>query len=305
MNEVASLIESLRPWREELRQALVVLLIVGAGLAARWALMRLVRLFYKTMEARAASPEDAKWIGTVGRVLRQVISIGVLLVIAMLVLNQFGVSIAPILGAAGVVGIAVGFGAQSLIRDYFNGFFILLENQIRVGDVVQIADKSGLVEEVTLRRVKLRDVEGAVHYIPNSQITIVTNRSTEFAFALIEVGIAYKENVDAALDVMRQVGAALRADADYGPRILEDLDVAGVERWEDSAIVLRCRFKVRPLEQWNVRREYLKRLKAAFDAAGIEIPYPHRTIYFGEAKAEGGRASVPPPLVAHSGRRTD
>lgn len=290
MAEFGSWWELLRPWRDELRQMLIVLAIVAGGLVARWALMRLVRHFYKTMEARAASPEDAKWIGTVGRVLRQVISIGVLLLILMLVLNQFGVSIAPILGAAGVVGIAVGFGAQSLIRDYFNGFFILLENQIRVGDVVQIADKSGLVEEVTLRRVKLRDVEGSVHYIPNGQITIVTNRSTEFAFALIEVGIAYKESVDAALDVLRRVGAELRADPTFGPKILEDLDVAGVERWEDSAVVLRCRFKVRPLEQWNVRREFLKRLKAAFDAAGIEIPFPHRTIYFGEAKAQAAFA---------------
>lgn len=294
MAEFGSWWELLRPWRDELRQMLIVLAIVAGGLVARWALMRLVRHFYKTMEARAASPEDAKWIGTVGRVLRQVISIGVLLLILMLVLNQFGVSIAPILGAAGVVGIAVGFGAQSLIRDYFNGFFILLENQIRVGDVVQIADKSGLVEEVTLRRVKLRDVEGSVHYIPNGQITIVTNRSTEFAFALIEVGIAYKESVDAALDVLRRVGAELRADPTFGPKILEDLDVAGVERWEDSAVVLRCRFKVRPLEQWNVRREFLKRLKAAFDAAGIEIPFPHRTIYFGEptAKAAFARPDV-------------
>lgn len=276
----------LRPWREELRQLLVVALIVAGGLVARALLMRLVRHFYKTMEARAASPEDAKWIGTVGRVLRQVISIGVLLVILMLVLNQFGVSIAPILGAAGVVGIAVGFGAQSLIRDYFNGFFILLENQIRVGDVVQIADKSGLVEEVTLRRVKLRDVEGAVHYIPNGQITIVTNRSTEFAFALIEVGISYRASVDAALEVMRRVGAELRADASFGPKILEDIEIAGVERWEDSAVVLRCRFKVRPLEQWAVRREFLKRLKEAFDAAGIEIPFPHRTVYFGDTDSK-------------------
>ncbi|HXF46596.1 MAG TPA: mechanosensitive ion channel family protein [Burkholderiaceae bacterium] len=304
MFDTASLAEWARLWRDELRQALAVLLIVAGGLVARWALMRLVRHFYKTMEARAASPEDAKWIGTVGRVLRQVISIGVLLVILMLVLNQFGVSIAPILGAAGVVGIAVGFGAQSLIKDYFNGFFLLVENQIRVGDAVQIADKSGLVEEVTLRRVKLRDYDGSVHYIPNGQITIVTNRSTEFAFALIEAGIAYKENIDAALDVLRKVGAELRADPAFGPKILEDLDVAGVERWEDSAIVLRCRFKVLPLEQWNVRREFLRRLKAAFDAAGIEIPFPHRTIYFGDPNATAVFATAAQPSAAHSGRRT-
>lgn len=283
MREMSAWLEMLRPWRDELRTALTVLLIVGAGLVARWLLLRLVRHFRVTMEARARSPEDAKWIGTVGRVLRQVVSIGMLLVVLMLVLNQLGVSIAPILGAAGVLGIAVGFGAQSLIKDYFNGFFILIENQIRVGDVVQIADKAGLVEELTLRRVKLRDYEGAVHYIPNGQITVVTNRSTEFAYALIEVGIAYKENVDAVLDVLRRVGREMRADPTFGPRILEDLDIAGVERWDESAVVLRCRFKVLPLEQWNVRREFLKRLKAAFDAAGIEIPFPQRTVHLVES----------------------
>jgi small conductance mechanosensitive channel len=192
--------------------------------------------------------------------------------------------VAPILGAAGVVGIAVGFGAQSLVKDYFTGFFILLENQIRQGDVVQVADKAGLVEEITLRYVRLRDYDGNVHYVPNGLVTTVTNMSRGFAQSVIDVGVAYREDVDEAFEVMRAVAAELRADAAFAPRILDEIEIAGVEKWADSAVVLRCRFKVAPLEQWNVRREFLRRLKQAFDARGIEIPFPHLTVYAGVGK---------------------
>jgi moderate conductance mechanosensitive channel len=184
-----------------------------------------------------------------------------------------------------VVGIAIGFGAQSLIKDYFNGFFLLLENQVRVGDVVEIAGKSGLVEEVSLRRTRLRSYDGNVHYIANGLITTVTNMSTGFAYALIEVGIAYKEDPERAIALLREVGRELRADPAHEKRILDDLDVAGVENLADSAVILRCRMKVLPLEQWTIRREFLKRIKARFDREGIEIPFPHRTIYFGAVPA--------------------
>jgi small conductance mechanosensitive channel len=212
------------------------------------------------------------------------VSVVVTLMAVMLVLAEIGVSVAPILGAAGVVGIAVGFGAQSLVKDYFTGFFILLENQIRRGDVVRVADHSGLVEEITLRYVRLRDYEGNVHYIPNSLITTVSNMSRGFAQAVLDVGIAYREDIDEAFAVMREVAAELRADPAFGPRILDDLEVAGVERWDDSAVMLRARVRTAPLEQWAVRREFLWRLKKAFDARRIEIPYPHLTIYAGESK---------------------
>jgi small conductance mechanosensitive channel len=208
----------------------------------------------------------------------------VTLVAGMLVLGELGVSVAPILGAAGVVGIAVGFGAQSLVKDYFTGFFILLENQIRQGDVVQIADKAGLVEEITLRYVRLRDYDGNVHYVPNGLVTTVTNMSRGFAHSVIDVGIAYREDVDEAFEVMRAVAREMRADAAFGPRLLDEIEIAGVEKWADSAVILRCRFKVAPLEQWNVRREFLRRLKRAFDAHGIEIPFPHLTVYAGVGK---------------------
>jgi small-conductance mechanosensitive channel len=210
------------------------------------------------------------------------------LITGMLVLGELGVSVAPILGAAGVVGIALGFGAQSLVKDYFTGFFLLLENQIRIGDIVEAGGKAGVVEELTLRYLRLRDYDGNVHYIPNGTVSVVTNKSLGYAFAVIDAGVAYGEDVDRVMAVMRAVGEALRQDAGFAPKILEPLEIAGVDRWADSAVVIRCRFKVMPLEQWNVRREYLRRLKAAFDREGIEIPFPHLTVYAGQDKS--GRA---------------
>ena len=202
----------------------------------------------------------------------------------MLAMSELGISIAPILGAAGVVGLAVGFGAQSLIKDYFNGFFLLLENQIRQGDVIEVCQKSGTVEDVTLRYVALRDYEGTVHYIPNGLITTVSNQSRGFAYAVINVTIAYRENVDEVSEVMKRVAGELRADPEYKGKIIDDIEIAGVQDWGDSAVIVRCRFKTVALEQWAVRRAFLGRLKSAFDENGIEIPYPHMTIYAGQDK---------------------
>jgi small conductance mechanosensitive channel len=238
--------------------------------------------------------EEVKRVATLGRVFRYLASVAVTLIAGMLILGELGISVAPILGAAGVVGLAVGFGAQSLVKDYFSGFFLLLENQMRHGDVVEVAGLGGVVEDMTLRYVQLRDYDGNVHFIPNGTITTVTNKTRGHAFAVVDVGVAYRENVDAALEVMRQTGEALRADAQWQARILEPVEIVGVENWADSAVILRCRFKVAPIEQWAVRREYLRRLKQAFDTAGIEIPFPHLTLYAGQLK-DGG---APPFRVA-------
>ncbi|MEW6313661.1 MAG: mechanosensitive ion channel family protein [Pseudomonadota bacterium] len=253
-----------------------------------WMLMtlsrRLIRVFHDYMSARADSAEETRRIETLARVFRYIDTVVISLVAGMLVLSELGISIAPILGAAGVVGLAVGFGAQSLIRDYFNGFFLLLENQIRQGDVIEVCGKTGLVEDITLRYVCLRDYEGSVHYIPNGLITTVTNKSRGYAHAVIDVSIAYRENIDEVCEVMREVAGRMRASEAFGAKILDDIEIAGVENWADSAIILRCRIKTVALEQWNVRREFLRRLKEAFDAHGIEIPYPHLTVYAGQDK---------------------
>jgi len=210
----------------------------------------------------------------------------------MLVLGELGISVAPILGAAGVVGLAVGFGAQSLVKDYFTGFFLLLENQISTGDIVKLSgDHAGFVEEVTLRYVRLRDYDGRVHYVPNSQITSVINLTRGYSFAVLDIGVAYRENVDDVMAVMQDVARGMRADAAFSERILEDLEMAGVDQWADSAVIIKCRFKVVAMQQWAVKREYLRRLKLAFDAHGIEIPYPHLTVYAGQDKSGGA-----PPL---------
>ncbi len=261
----------------------VIIILVLAWLLVRLS-RRLIRTFRNYMNVRADSSEERRRIETLARVFRYISTVVISLVAGMLALSELGISIAPILGAAGVVGIAVGFGAQSLIKDYFNGFFMLLENQIRQGDVIEVCGKTGLVEDITLRYVCLRDNEGSVHYVPNGQITTVTNKSRDYAFALIDVGVAYRENLDEVCEVMREVGGALRADAVIGAKILEDIEIQGVQEWEASAIILRCRFKTIALEQWNVRRAFLGRLKQAFDERGIEIPYPHVTIYAGRDK---------------------
>ncbi|MBK5102623.1 MAG: mechanosensitive ion channel family protein [Burkholderiales bacterium] len=275
---------NLAKWNHELSIALRIVLILAAAWIVLGVTQHLIRTFRERITSRMEDREQIKRAETLGRVFRYIASVVVLVVATTLILSELGIAVAPILGAAGVIGLAVGFGAQSLVKDYFAGFFILLENQMRQGDVVGIADKAGLVEEVTLRYVRLRDYDGNVHIVSNGLITTVTNMSRGFAQSVVDVGVAYREDTDQAVGVMRETGAQMRADPVFGPKILDDLEVAGVDKWGDSAVILRCRFKVQPLEQWNVRREFLRRLKKAFDARGIEIPFPHLTIYAGVAK---------------------
>jgi small conductance mechanosensitive channel len=254
-----------------------VLILATAWVALNVA-QRSIRLLRTRVATRFDDPEAVRRAETLGRVFRYLASVVISVVAAMLVLAEIGISVAPILGAAGVVGLAIGFGAQSLVKDYFTGFFLLLENQIRQGDVVKLGEHSGQVEEVTLRYVRLRDYDGNVHFVPNGTISTVVNMSRGFAQAVVDVGVGYGEDLDRALSVMKEVGAELRADPAHAGRILDDLEIAGVERWADSSVILRARFRVAALEQWNVKREYLKRLKRAFDEHGIEIPYPQLTI---------------------------
>jgi small conductance mechanosensitive channel len=241
---------------------------------------RLIRAFRGYMAHRSTSADEIRRIDTVGNAFRYFATVAIVLVAGMLVLNELGVSIAPILATAGVAGIALAFGAQSLIKDYFTGFFLLVEDQVRVGDVVEVAGKGGLVEELTLRYVRLRDMEGHVHYIPNGEIKLVTNRTRVYATPVVDVPISYAADADRVTQVMRETAAALRADPQWSARIVADLEVIGMDRWSESFAVLRVRFKVvPPIEQWNVRREYLRRLKKAFDEQGIRIPFPQLTLH--------------------------
>ncbi|MDX9951321.1 MAG: mechanosensitive ion channel family protein [Methylophilaceae bacterium] len=262
----------------------ILLIMVIAAILIKISSKLIIKLKQHLKERADGDAEELKRIDTLGRVFRYIASILIVVIAIVEVLHQLGISIAPILAAAGVVGVAVGFGAQSLIKDYFNGFFLLLENQIRQGDVVEAGGKGGFVEEVTLRHIKMRDYDGNVHYVPNGIITTVTNMSRGFAHSVIDIGVAYRENVDEVMQIMREVGEDMRTDEEFQFKILDNLEMAGIDKLGDSAVTIRCRFKVKALEQWTVRREFFKRIKEQFDKRGIEIPYPHLTVYPGQLK---------------------
>ena len=233
---------------------------------------RLIRIFRGYMARRTSAADELRRIDTVGHAFRYFASVVVVLVAGMLILNELGISIAPILATAGVAGIAIAFGAQSLIKDYFTGFFLLIEDQIRQGDVVEISGKSGEVEEVTLRYVRLRDNDGFVHFVPNGEIKLVTNRTRGFGQAVMDAVIKSSQSVEDAFQAMRDVGREMRQDAAFAPQILGDVQIAGIERWEHFGVFLRCRMKVLPEEQWRVRAEFMRRLKIAFEQRGIQSP---------------------------------
>ncbi|MEK6712223.1 MAG: mechanosensitive ion channel family protein, partial [Nitrospinota bacterium] len=207
---------------------------------------------------------------------------------AVNVLATLGVNVAPLLAGAGIVGLAVGFGAQSLVKDVITGVFMLIENNIAVGDVVVVKGIGGLVEGFNLRSVRLRDYDGNVHVIPNGAIDVVTNRTKEYSQAVFDIGVAYRENVDEVIALIREVAEGMREDPEWKDVILAPPEVAGLDKFTDSAIVIRGRFKTRPLKQWPVRREFHRRIKNAFDARGIEIPSPYRTLVWAEPKPPQG-----------------
>ncbi len=261
-----------------------IFVIVGVAYFLNRLSKQLIVKLRDQLNARSADNiEEIKRMNTLSMVLRYIVTTVIMAITIVEILHELGISIAPVLAAAGVVGLAVGFGAQSLVKDYFNGFFLLLENQIRKDDVVEIANKSGLVEEITLRYIKMRDYEGNVHYVPNGQITTVTNRSRDFAYAVMDIRVGYDENIAKVMQIMHEVGASILQDAQLQDKVLDKLDIAGVDNLAESAVIIRCRMKVRPLEQWTIKREYLKRIKNAFDAQQIEIPFPHLTVYQGPA----------------------
>jgi len=229
--------------------------------------------------------EAKKRAATLSNVLRKLASIFIGVIATLAIFNTLGISILPFLATAGVAGIAIAFGAQSLVKDFFRGFFLLAENQIRQGDVVQIAGKSGLVEDLTLRYVQLRDYEGNVHYVPNGEIGVVTSSSRTFAFAVVDVTIALEQDIQPVLDLMKEAATQMRASPLWSEKILDDLDIAGIESWSDRGITLRARMKVIALEQSNVKREFLMRLKQAFDKADIQQPRSTVTMISAEPKA--------------------
>lgn len=261
----------------------VVLIGVGMVLllvVVKQALVRVQRL----LEGALPTPAQRQRAETLTHVLRDVARVFIVAVGVMMMLSEIGIDLKPLLAAAGLGGLAIGFGAQSLVKDVISGFFILLEDSIAVGDVVEIAGVSGLVEEVKLRSIRLRDISGSVHVIPNGIVDRVKNMTKGFSFYVFDVGIAYKEDVDRVMAVLVDIAEELRADPLYAEDILEPLEMLGVDRFDESAVIIRCRIKTMPIKQWRVGREMNRRIKKTFDAKGIEIPFPHRTLYWGEGQ---------------------
>ena len=224
---------------------------------------------------------------------RNIVRIVLVVMVTLIALSELGIDIGPLLAGAGVVGLAVGFGAQTLVKDVITGAFILIENTLAVGDWVDLGSHSGTVEAMTIRAVTLRDLEGTIHVVPFGEVSSVLNYNRDFGFTVVDVGVAYREDVDEVFKVLKEVGEDLQSDETFGPSILEPLQVMGLNNLGESSVDIRVRLKTKAMTQWAVRRELLRRTKKAFDERGIEIPFPHRTLYFGVDKD----GSAPPARI--------
>jgi small-conductance mechanosensitive channel len=251
--------------------------------------VRVYRLAVRRLEEKISSgvaersdqedPGEVKQrIHTLGSLLAKAGVTTIWVIAGMIVLKEIGIDIGPLLAGAGVIGLAIGFGSQNLVRDIVSGFFIILENQVGVGDVAAINGTGGLVESIGLRTIILRDSSGTVHVFPNGTITTLSNMTKDWSAAVFDIGVSYGEDTDEVVEVMRAVSGILEADEAFKDRILEPMEIMGVDAFADSAVIIKARLKTKPIQQWSVGREYRRRLKKAFEEKGIEIPFPHRTI---------------------------
>ena len=257
-------------------EILVILALLWFG--ARWLTHLLVQRI-ATLGRRGLEEGRRERVETLRRVLQSVITMGFVITGALTVLPEFGVNVSVLVGGAAVFSLAIAFGAQSLVKDYFSGFVILMEDQYRVGNVVQINNKSGLVEDISLRMTKLRDLEGIAHFIPHGEITTVSNLTHGWSRVVLDVGVAYKEDVNRVMEVLLELAREMRKEPQFGQLILDEPEMLGVDAFADSAVVIKLLVRTRPLKQWIVKRELLRRIKIRFDELGIEIPFPHRTLY--------------------------
>ncbi len=288
-------LETIVPWLLTMSATVgIASLRIGLVLVIGYIAIRFMRLGLHQLERvmiLASDKQDqesgtaSKRAATLTGILRTIALSGIWAIIIIESLQLVGLDIAPILAGAGILGLAVGFGAQNLVRDLISGFFIILEDQIRLGDVAVINGTGGQVETITFRTISLRDFAGVVHVFPNGGINTLSNMSKDWSAFVLDMGVAYREDTDQVVAVMRAVGDELRQDRELGSLILESIEVVGVENFADSAVTLRARIKTKPAEQWKVGREYRRRLKKAFDAQGIEIPFPSRTLLMGETSS--------------------
>lgn len=267
-----------------LRILLIGIVAYGAMRALKFGLGKLeqVLLTWREREDKERVANE-KRVKTLTGLLRTICLTLVWIIGIVMSLDQIGLDITPILAGAGIVGLAVGFGAQNLVRDVINGFFVILENQVRVGDVAIVNGTGGLVEVISFRTITLRDLSGTVHIFPHGTVTTMANMTKSWSASVMNIGVAYKEDTDRVAEIMREVGKDLQQDEQFGKKMLEPIEILGVDAFGESAVEIKIRIKTLPIEQWGVGREYRRRLKKAFDRENIEIPFPHRTLYMGEA----------------------
>ncbi len=287
MTIVAKYLDQIQ-WEVVVGTCLRILLILIIAWIAAGIIKRLLsrveeRLIRRGETAGEPPSESSKRVETLIRLVRQGIYLTLWVAVGLVIVKELGVDIGPILAGAGIAGLAVGFGAQNLVRDVISGFFFILENQVRVGDVAVVNGTGGLVEQLNFRTIVLRDISGVVHVFPNGTVDTLSNMTNGWSAYVFEIGVAYKEDTDRVVAVLQEVGNELQQSEDFGPLILEPMEIMGVDKFGASEVVIKGRIKTMPIRQWMVGREFLRRVKYAFDAQGIEIPFPHRTLYFGDA----------------------
>jgi small-conductance mechanosensitive channel len=275
------------------QRLILILVVVGVSYLLWLGINHLIASYIQKLDARVGTARSSTRTRTALVLARNVAFVAICVIGGMVILSELGLDIGPLLAGAGIIGIAIGFGAQHLVQDIITGLFNLVEDTFAVGDVVDLGGKTGVVEAVTIRTVRLRDAGGNVHTIPFSAIAGVTNMSKDFSFAVFDIGVAYGESVDEVMRVIKEVAEELRQDRAYRRTIREPLEMLGVDRFADSAVIVKCRLKVRAGSQWLVGREFNRRLKNRFDELGIEFPFPQQIIHFGEDR----RDAAPPAHV--------
>ncbi|MFQ5854756.1 MAG: mechanosensitive ion channel family protein [Anaerolineae bacterium] len=256
--------------------AFKIFLIVALAMIAYYALGMVTRRLSRLLAEQGDGLEEEReqYAETVSSIVRSTGVVVIITVAGIMILTELGLNVAPVLAGAGIVGLAVGFSAQTLVKDVISGLLILIERQFSVGDSIQVGGIAGSVEKMTLRATFLRDVEGTRHVIPNGEIRILSNRSEGWAQAVVDIGIGYDDSIDHAMRVLQSVGEGLEVDPEFGGLLIDKPSVLGVQELGDSAVVLRMTAKTRPGKQFAVTRELRRRVKERFDAEGIDIPYP-------------------------------
>lgn len=293
MELLANLIPAIQiepDWGAIVNRAIRVAVILVGGVLAYLVLRRVRRkVAGMEVEGHVGPDEEAQRKKTLATVLTTAGLITIIAVTLMMVLDEIGLPLGPLLATAGVASLAIGFGAQTLVKDVISGIFILIEDQYAIGDVIAAGGVDGVVEQVNVRTTILRDLHGVVHIVPNGEIRVLSNKTKGWSRAVLEIGVSYREDPDRVIAILQDVGREIHADPVFGALLVEEPVVPGVERFDDSAVTIRMMAKTVPLKQWDLARELRRRIKHRFDAEGVEIPFPQRTVWHHQIEGEESR----------------